>query len=298
MADDRTTQRLGRGLAALIGDMERRPVPEKNPATDDSRALATADRTIPIEKIVANRNNPRLHFSEDELEELANSIATHGLVQPVLVRPFGTDAYELIAGERRWRASQKAGLHKIPVVIRDVDDRQALELAIIENVQRADLNPVEEAKGYHQLMDEHEYTQVELAKVIGKSRSHVANTMRLLRLPTRVQSMLGEGSLSSGHARALITLDNPEPLARRIIEEGLSVRETERLANAGGVEKTNSKSSGKKAKDGDTLALERRLSDLTGMKIAIAHREDGKGKVTIDYRTLEQLDEIVARFEK
>ena len=211
------------------------------------------------------------------------------------MRPRGQNAYELIAGERRWRAAQKAGLHEIPVVIRDVDDRQALELAIIENVQRADLNPVEEALGYQQLMDEYEYRQSDLGKVIGKSRSHVANTLRLLKLPQSVRALLAEGALSSGHARALITLDDPGQLAARIVNEGLSVRETEKLVARGGEGAPAPKKSRAVEKDADTRALEKRLSDALGLAVTINHKNSGKGRLVIDYRNIDQLDALERR---
>src|SRR5690606_34069651 len=184
-----------------------------------------ADGRVPIEFVAPNPRNPRRNFAEAELADLAQSIREHGIVQPVVVRPAPGGRYEIIAGERRWRAAQRAGLSEVPVIIRDVDDRVALELAIIENVQRADLNPVEEAQGYQQLIDEHSYTQADLGQVIGKSRSHVANTLRLLRLPEPIRDMLVDGSLSAGHARTLVTAEDPAGLARRIVEEGLSVRQ-------------------------------------------------------------------------
>ena len=298
MAKDASTKRLGKGLAALIGDIERSPVaPPPTQGEPEPSTLVTYDRHVPIEQIVNNANNPRRRFRVDELEELANSIAEHGIVQPILVRPKGENRYEVIAGERRWRAAQKAGLHEVPVVIRDVDDRQALELAIIENVQRSDLNPVEEALGYQQLIDEHQYKQSDLGKVIGKSRSHVANTLRLLKLPQSVRDMLADGSLSSGHARALITLENPATLARRVVEEGLSVRDTERLAAKGSTDSV-SKRNTKPEKDADTRALETTISDALGMKISISHRPNGKGRLSIDYKSLEQLDSLTERLKR
>jgi ParB family chromosome partitioning protein len=220
------------------------------------------------------------------------------VIQPILVRSARPDAnsdvtfdYEIIAGERRWRAAQRAGIHSVPILLREVDDRQALELAIIENVQRADLNPVEEAQGYRQLMEEHDYRQADLGKVIGKSRSHVANTLRLLNLPESVQSMLSSGALSSGHARALIPMDAPEALAKRIIDEGLSVRQVEQIASQQNrPEKVGLVNSAQATKDADTEALERRLSDALGLKVAINHKANGKGRVTIDYKSLDQLD--------
>ena len=239
-------------------------------------------------------------FSEGELEDLAQSIKEHGVVQPIVVRPAPgqPDHFELIAGERRWRASQRAGVDTIPVMVRDVDDRVALEIAIIENVQRADLNAVEEALGYQQLIDNHDYTQNDLAQVIGKSRSHVANTLRLLKLPQPVQDFIVDGALSAGHARSLITMENPTALAERIVKDGLSVRQVEALAQAearGGVEAKPGKAAPVE-KDADTKALEKLLSDVTGMKVEINHRDRG-GEVKIRYSSLEQLDEICRRLQ-
>jgi ParB family chromosome partitioning protein len=256
----------------------------------------TADSHIPIAFISPNPRNPRRSFADTDLADLAQSIREHGVVQPVVVRPTGDpERYELIAGERRWRAAQRAGVADIPVIIRDVDDRVALELAIIENVQRSDLNPVEEAHGYQQLIDEHNYTQGDLAQVIGKSRSHVANTLRLLKLPQVIQDLLVDGSLSAGHARTLVTAVDPAGLARRIVEEGLSVRQAEALAQVqdepaeGGSAKSSD--SGPEQKDADTLALEKLLTDATGLKVVVKHKSKG-GEVRIAYRTLEQLDEL------
>ncbi len=300
MADEPSKQRLGRGLAALIGEMDKPIATDAAEAQETSEAKIATDRVVPIESIRANPNNPRRNFTEEDLEELSRSIAEHGVIQPILVRSARPSQdsnnaidYEIIAGERRWRAAQRAGIHNVPILLREVDDRQALELAIIENVQRADLDPVEEALGYRQLMDEHDYIQADLGKVIGKSRSHVANTLRLLNLPTSVQSMLSAGTLSAGHARALIPMDSPEALANRIVEEGLSVRQVEQLAAqkahssiSGGAE------SGKSAKDADTMALENRLADALGLKVSISHKSSGKGRVTIDYKNLDQLDAL------
>ena len=294
MNEKNTNSRLGRGLAALIGDV---------PPVEATR-INNGDgiRRLPVEFIVASPNNPRRHFAPEDLEDLTNSIREKGVMQPLLVRPspHEPDQYELVAGERRWRASQRAGLHEVPVIIREVDDREALELAIIENVQRADLNPLEESKGYDQLMDQFGYTQADLAQVIGKSRSHVAKTLRLMKLPAEVQQFVFDGALTAGHARALITADNPVELAKRIVEGGLSVREAENLAQkeiqvaAGGV--PSAKSSAKIAKDADTLALEKSLSDLLGLKVAIDHKERG-GRMEIKYRTLEQLDDVCQRLQ-
>jgi ParB family chromosome partitioning protein len=209
MSDDLSKKRLGRGLAALIGEMDKPAEPARAPA---------AEGRLPIAFIVPNPRNPRRSFADADLADLAQSIREHGIVQPVVVRPGREkDQYEIIAGERRWRAAQRAGLTDIPVIVRDVTDRTALELAIIENVQRADLNPIEEAAGYQQLIDEHEYTQADLAQVIGKSRSHVANTLRLLKLPPVIRDMLVDGTLSAGHARTLVTSPDPAGLSHRIV---------------------------------------------------------------------------------
>ncbi|HRP79326.1 MAG TPA: ParB/RepB/Spo0J family partition protein [Aquamicrobium sp.] len=291
MTDDLSRKRLGRGLAALIGDMDK-------PAPAAGAARIGADGRVPIEFVGPNPRNPRRSFAEAELTDLAQSIREHGIVQPVVVRPApgtGGGRYEIIAGERRWRAAQRAGLTEIPIIIRDVDDRVALELAIIENVQRADLNPIEEAQGYQQLIDEHSYTQADLGQVIGKSRSHVANTLRLLKLPEGIREMLVDGSLSAGHARTLVTAEDPAGLARRIVEEGLSVRQAEALAQEPArVPDSRVRHSERLPKDADTLALEKALSDATGLKVTISHGQKG-GEIRIAYRTLEQLDEICRR---
>ena len=224
MSEDVSKRRLGRGLAALIGEMDQ-PVP-----AGEARPTVNPDRTVPIEFVARSPRNPRRYFDEAELQDLAGSIRQHGIVQPVVVRTVGTDRFEIIAGERRWRAAQLAGLVQIPVIVRDVDDRTALELAIVENVQRADLNPLEEALGYEQLIAEHGYTQNDLGEIIGKSRSHVANSLRLLKLPDPVRDMLADGSLSAGHARALVSTPDPVVLAKTIAQKGLSVRDAEKLA--------------------------------------------------------------------
>jgi ParB family chromosome partitioning protein len=254
---------------------------------------------LPIEFVVRNPNNPRRDFAEEDLADLAASIREHGIIQPVVVRPQPGKAgmYELIAGERRWRAAQRAGLVDVPVIVRDVDDKVALELAIIENVQRADLNPIEEAAGYQKLMDEYDYTQADLGEVIGKSRSHVANTLRLLKLPVSVQSMVSDGALSAGHARALITATDPEALAQRIVGEGLSVRQAETLAQP--AEGPSTKKSTRPApaeKDADTLALEKLLTDQLGLRVEITHGNSG-GEVRVKYRTLDQLDSLCHRLQ-
>ncbi|GHA23450.1 chromosome partitioning protein ParB [Devosia pacifica] len=281
------SSRLGRGLAALIGDM----------GTIEGPRVAESGggvRRLPIDFVTANRANPRRSFDEDQLAELTSSIREKGIMSPLLVRPTSDpDTFEIIAGERRWRAAQKAGLHEVPVIIREVDDREALELAIIENVQRADLNPLEEALGYGQLIEQFSYTQQDLAQVIGKSRSHVANTMRLLRLPEHVQDMVSQGQLTAGHARTLITADDPESLAQRIVDQGLSVREAEALSQ----QRTSTSASPRRApaeKDADTRALERQLADILGLTVKVTHGSAG-GKLEIRYKTLEQLDSLCAR---
>lgn len=291
MNDDPSKKRLGRGLAALIGDIDR-PVEER-------KAPVPLERYVPIEFVSRNPRNPRRIFTEAELEDLAQSIREHGIVQPIVVRPApeNREHFELIAGERRWRAAQRAGLTEIPVILRDVDDRVALELAIIENVQRADLNPVEEAMGYQLLIDDHDYTQADLAQVIGKSRSHVANTLRLLKLPPEVQGLINDGALTAGHARTLITMENPHAVAERIVKEGLSVRQVEALSQAEskGIPVVKPERVPVE-KDADTRALEKLLSDVTGMKVEINHRDRG-GEVRIRYSSLEQLDEICRRLQ-
>ena len=291
MSEDLSRNRLGRGLAALIGDMDR-PAQAEAP-------VVPVDRRVPIEFISPNPRNPRRSFADAELEDLAGSIRSHGIVQPIVVRPRPGGHYEIIAGERRWRAAQRAGLTDVPVIIRDVDDRVALELAIVENVQRSDLNPVEEALGYQQLIDDHNYVQTDLAQIIGKSRSHVANTLRLLKLPDNIRDMLVDGVISAGHARTLVTAADPTALARRIVDDGLSVRQAEALAQQ---ENEPRKTPSRQAptdveKDADTKALEQLLSDVTGLKVSVNHRDKG-GEVRIAYRTLEQLDELCRRLQR
>ena len=278
--------RLGRGLAALIGDMA---TLEGSRVTEGSGGV----KRLPVDFIIANRANPRRTFDAEQLEELTNSIREKGIMQPLLVRPSNDpNIFEIIAGERRWRAAQRAGLHDVPVIVRDVGDKEALELAIIENVQRADLNPLEEAMGYGQLIEQFEYTQQDLAQVIGKSRSHVANTLRLLRLPEDVREMVASGTLTAGHARTLITAEDPAALARQIVSGGLSVRDAEALSQQRDFPARNKPN--KDDRDADTVALERRLSDALGLSVSLAHGDRG-GKLEIRYKTLEQLDGICLR---
>ncbi|OBQ94572.1 ParB/RepB/Spo0J family partition protein [Mesorhizobium sp. M1A.F.Ca.IN.022.07.1.1] len=293
MSEDQSRKRLGRGLAALIGEIDRPVAPEKPSAV-------AADGKVPIEFVSPNPKNPRRHFGDAELTDLAQSIREHGVVQPVVARPSPSQPgrYEIIAGERRWRAAQRAGLTEIPLIVRDVNDRTALELAIIENVQRADLNPVEEAQGYQQLIDEHGYTQADLGQVIGKSRSHVANTLRLLKLPDVIRDMLVDGALSAGHARTLVTAGDPAGLAKRIVEEGLSVRQAEALAQmpAGPTPAKVKSAPSAPGKDPDTLALEKLMTDTIGMIVSIEHKAKG-GTLRVDYRSLDQLDELCRRLK-
>ena len=288
MADEQRS-RLGRGLASLIGD-----VGGESSHTERPRA----QRKVPIEFLKPNPRNPRRTFADAELAELSDSIKQHGIIQPIVVRPVkgSQDRYEIIAGERRWRAAQRAGLHEVPIVPVEVSDAHALEIAIIENVQREDLNPMEEALGYHALAEDFKHSQEEIAKIVGKSRSHVANMMRLTKLPDDVQALIASGELSAGHARALIGVPDPSAAAKRIIAEGLNVRQTEALAHEQGVpERAPQKPrAAKVAKDPDTLALEKRVSDALGMKVTVDDR-DGAGTVQIRYADLDQLDEIVRR---
>jgi ParB family transcriptional regulator, chromosome partitioning protein len=290
MADEMRS-RLGRGLASLIGDVGGEAAHVDRPR---------AQRKVPIEFLKPNPRNPRRAFTEGELGELAESIKQHGVIQPIVVRPVkgAQDRYEIIAGERRWRASQAAGLHEVPIVPIDVSDSDALELAIIENVQREDLNAMEEALGYHALADEFKRNQEDIARIVGKSRSHVANMMRLTKLPAEVQAYISQGRLSAGHARALIGVPDPLAAAKRIVEEGLNVRQTEELAHVEGVPvRKPQKARTGKEKDADTVALEKRVSDALGLSVSVSHRNPG-GTVQINYRNLEQLDEVMRRLAK
>lgn len=281
---------LGRGLSALMADVQTVSVEADGPVA------ARPDMMVPIERIEPNPNQPRRDFSKASLDELAASIKEKGVIQPLIVRkhPSKPEHFEIVAGERRWRASQIARLHELPIVLRDFDDTEVLEIAIIENIQRADLNPVEEALGYRQLMERFGHTQEKLAQALSKSRSHIANLMRLLQLPDEVQVMLREGLLTAGHARALITTDDPLALAREVVEKGLSVRETERLARG---DDTPAAAPAKKSvaagpeKDADTRALEGDLSAALGMKVFIDHQGEG-GKLSISYKSLDDLDQL------
>jgi ParB family chromosome partitioning protein len=290
MADE-ARSRLGRGLASLIGDVGGEAAHAERPRVQ---------RKVPIEFLKPNPRNPRRAFSDVELGELSDSIKQHGVIQPIVVRAVkGTqDRFEIIAGERRWRAAQSAGLHEVPIVPVEVSDHVALEIAIVENVQREDLNAMEEAQGYHALANEFKHTQDDIAKIVGKSRSHVANMMRLTKLPDDVQALITSGELSAGHARALIGVPDPSTAAKRIVAEGLNVRQAEALAHEEGVaERKPQKARADKAqKDSDTLALEKRVSDALGLAVTVDHKNPG-GVVQIRYRDLEQLDEILKRLD-
>ena len=285
MAEEPSRMRLGRGLAALLGDVGTESVAESR---------NRAQRRVPIEFLRPNPLNPRQTFGEEELEELAASIRERDIIQPIIVRgvPGMVDAFEIIAGERRWRAAQRAGLRDVPVVLVEASDKQALEFAIIENIQRADLNALDEARGYENLIGQFGYTQTDLAKVMGKSRSHVANTLRLTRLPNAVKERVASGQVSAGHARALLAVADPELMARRIVEQGLTVRDIERIAQRESQTEDRPAVPTKKvvARDADTTALEQRLIEILGLDVQIEHRGDKGGVLKIKYRTLEQLE--------
>ncbi|MCB1357290.1 MAG: ParB/RepB/Spo0J family partition protein [Maritimibacter sp.] len=282
---------LGRGLSALMADV----APEE-PTVEGVPAVRKADQMVPIERVVPNPDQPRRSFTPADLDDLAASIREKGIIQPLILRKKGPgDTYEIVAGERRWRAAQMAQLHEVPALVREYTDTEALEIAIIENIQRADLNAVEEAAGYRELMDRFGHTQEKLAEALGKSRSHIANMLRLLNLPSDVLEYLREGKLSAGHARALVTADDPLGLAKTVVAKGLSVREVERLAKrpATGAERAKPSTQPAPRKDADTIALEGDLSAALGLKVVIDHKPGGEsGAVTIRYATLEELDDI------
>jgi len=287
---NRDRRGLGRGLSALMAD-----IPQTGAETPAPDAPRSPDLTVPIERVRPNPDQPRRAFTQEALQELAASIAAKGIIQPLIVRPdpAAEGDFQIVAGERRWRAAQIAQLHEIPIIIREFDDTEVLEVAIIENIQRADLNPIEEATGYRQLMDRFDQTQEHLATAMGKSRSHIANLMRLLTLPEEVQGMLREGSLSAGHARALINRDDAVQIARDAVRNGLSVRDVEQRTRK---KSAKTGSTGRKAavKDADTKVLESDLSVVLGMTVTIDHDADkGAGKLSIKYGDLEQLDDII-----
>jgi ParB family chromosome partitioning protein len=288
MAEEGTRSRLGRGLASLIGDV----------GGESSAERPRGQRRLSTSLLRPNARNPRRAFAEDELDELAASLRERGIIQPIIVRPLrGTpEGYEIVAGERRWRAAQRAGLHEVPVVVIEATDAEALQLAIIENVQRSDLNALEEAEGYRALIEEFGNSQEDVAKIVGKSRSYVANTLRLLRLPDSVKNYINIGKLDAGHARMLVGDVNAAKLADEIVALNLNVRQVEAMARA---RASKNRKSGRKprsatAKTADMLAFEKRVSDATGLVVSIDHRDD-HGTLTIRYRSLEQLDDLVQR---
>ena len=289
MAEEAARSRLGRGLAALIGDVGAETSVVERPR---------GQRKVPTGALRPNVRNPRRIFANAEIDELAASLRERGIIQPIVARPVrgAADAYEIIAGERRWRAAQRAGLHEVPVVVIEATDEEALQLAIIENVQRTDLNPLEEADGYRALIRDFSHSQDDVARMIGKSRSHVANTLRLQTLPDRVKEHIRAGRLSAGHARALVGHHDAERLSEEIVARGLNVREVEALTavNRG---MASSKHVAPKRKAADTVAMEKRLSDALGLVVSIDHRGE-KGLVSIRYRNLEQLDDLARRLER
>src|SRR6204780_1198638 len=292
MAEEGARRRLGRGLAALIGDV----------AEDPSAERPRGSRRLPTGSLRPNPHNPRRTFSETELDELAASLRERGIIQPIVVRQTrgAPGDYEIIAGERRWRAAQRAALHEVPVVVVEATDAEALQMAIIENVQRADLNALEEANGYRALMEEFGNSQDEIAKIVGKSRSHVANTLRLLKLPDTVKAHIHNGVLSAGHARMLVGQPNAEELAEEIVARGLNVRQVESLAREAvnkGAQSHRRILSGRSDKNSNLIALEKRISDALGLIVSIAHRPRG-GVLSIRYRSLDQLDDVLRRLEK
>ena len=293
MAADERRRSLGRGLSALLGE----------DVSTDAAGTTGADRpfkTVSIDLLRPGKYQPRRIVDGDQIKELAQSIREKGIIQPILVRrhPDDHSAYEIIAGERRWRAAQQAALHDVPVIVKDLSDQDSLEFALIENLQRQDLSPLEEAVGYGRLMEEFSHTQEALARVLGKSRSHVANMLRLLNLPEPVKQMLDRGELSAGHARTLLTADDPVGLARRIVAQGLNVRQAEQLAKGDdGTEKTPAGRLPAVTKDADTLALEKELTNLLGLRVDIKYKGNN-GTLTFHYKSLEQLEDVIDRLSR
>lgn len=280
---------LGRGLNALLGEMA-----SEAPIAAGQGSPPAGVRMLPVSALSPHPHQPRRHFDEAQLDELAGSIAARGLIQPIVVRPHGHD-YQIVAGERRWRAAQRARLHEVPVVVRDFDDSETLEIALVENIQRQDLNAIEEAQAYQRLAGEFGHTQDALARIVHKSRSHVANLLRLLELPESVQARVTDGSLSMGHARALLGARDVEVLAEQVVRGGLSVRETEKLARGAKPERAGGRQRhAARSVDPDIVALENQLADLLGLTVTIRHAEQG-GTVTISYSTLDQLDMVCQR---
>jgi ParB family chromosome partitioning protein len=297
----RRNQGLGRGLSALFADTAR-DAPVNLVGNDAQSSAGTTGRSVQLLDIANIRphpEQPRRQFDEGALQELADSIAQRGVIQPIIVRPAGPDRYEIVAGERRWRAAQKAQLHRIPAIVRDFDEAETLEIALIENIQREDLNPIEEARAYRKLIGQFGHSQDALGRLVGKSRSHVANLMRLLDLPTGVQDRVMANELSMGHARALIGAPDCDRLAGEVVRKGLSVRDTEKLAREARPEAARPRAAAKMVAEAtgnaDIAALERDIGDLLGMRVAIGYGGDGKGTVTINYSTLDQLDMLCQR---
>ncbi len=297
---------LGRGLGALFGDEEanERAGVRSQPIDPEDKSASGPRRIVGTAQLIPNPDQPRRHFTEAALRDLAESIREHGIIQPILVRPYKNtdDMYEIIAGERRWRAAQMAQLHQVPVIIRDMDDETVCKIALIENLQREDLTAIEEAAGYRRLMEEFGHTQEDVAEMIGKSRSHVANMVRLLGLPASVQTLVNEGKLSAGHARALIGLDNAGEMAREIAAKGLSVRQAEKLVAkiSGRSAKLKPKDvvnpfTGEVVKDHDTLALEKHISDLLGLRTYLVQVNSHEGQIIMEYKSLDQLDDVIQR---
>ena len=297
MTESETKRVLGRGLQALLDDIEDE-LPSAAPT-------GSGIQTLPIAVVSPNPGQPRKEFDDEELDELADSIRAKGLIQPILVRPLPEDdsRYEIVAGERRWRAAQRALLHDIPVIIRELNDADAFEIAIIENIQRSDLNAMEEAIGYKQLKEKYGYTQDELAKNLGKSRSHIANTIRLANLPNKVQEMVRGGELSAGHARALLSCEDPEQMALKVIEQSLSVRQLEEAVKteeppSKDVASSQNMPTSKREKDADTLSLEAELGAALMMRVEISHKGRRGGELKITYRTLDDLEDVCARLRQ
>jgi ParB family chromosome partitioning protein len=278
--------RLGRGLAALLGAVD-----QLEPAANSRTIL-----NVPIEFLRPSARNPRIRYENTDLDELAGSIREHGIIQPILVRaiPRDANAYEIIAGERRWRAAQRAEQHEIPIIVVEADDREALEISIVENIQRTNLNALEEAVGYTQLISDYGYSQEDLARIVGKSRSHISNTLRLTNLPEHTQELLVAGQISAGHARALLAVEHPDAIADRIVPERLTVRDVERLATRPRKPRVER---GASPRDTDTEVWESKLSSALGAKVTIRHT-DGKGEIRIAFRSFDQLDEFCRRLEK
>jgi ParB family chromosome partitioning protein len=327
MADDTKKRGLGRGLGALFGDEDAvKPVPVDPPPAPASvpgaaaetgaapgapAARASGVRDLPVEFLKPNPDQPRREFAEEDLGDLARSIKERGVIQPIIVRPIGEkpNEYQIVAGERRWRAAQRAQRHTVPVIVKELTDSETLEIALIENIQRADLNPMEESAGYSRLMQNFGYTQDQLSKVMGKSRSHVANMLRLLSLPMTVRTMVGDGKLSAGHARAIVGADDPIAVAQDVVAKGLTVRQTEALMKRQGMPPPppggatgpgNALGKVRKAlspseKDADTIALERNVSNALGLSVSVEHSGPSGGSVVIEYKTLEQLDDVCRR---